>query len=100
GHDPRDSTSADRKVDLLGEIERGARGLRLGIPKEYFGVEGMEPGVDLALKRALDVLQAAGAELVEVSLPHTEYGLAAYYIIAPAEASSNLARFDGVRYGF
>src|SRR5437588_12357461 len=71
----------------------------LGVPGEYFGVEGMEHGVKTAIEKALQVLQSAGAEIVDVSLPHTDYGLAAYYIIAPAECSSNLARFDGVRYG-
>jgi len=73
--------------------------MRLGVPREYFDVEGMEPGVRAAVDKALHTLEAAGAELVEVSLPHTDYGLAAYYIIAPAECSSNLARFDGVKYG-
>lgn len=74
------------------------RGLRVGVPKEYF-VEGMEAGVEAAVRSALDVLRANGAELVEVSLPHTKYALPVYYIIAPAEASANLARYDGVRYG-
>ena len=99
GVDPRDATSADRPVDLLSELERGVEGMRLGVPREYFQVEGMEPGVKAAVERAVLLLERSGAELVEVSLPHTDYGLAAYYIIAPAEASSNLARFDGVKYG-
>ncbi len=99
GHDPLDATCADRPADFAREFERGVRGLRLGVPKEYFGVEGMEAGVEAAVREAVRVLEREGAELVEVSLPHTDYGLAAYYIIAPAEASSNLARFDGVRYG-
>jgi len=99
GMDPRDATSADRPVDLLSDLERGVEGLRLGVPREYFQVEGMEPGVKTAVERAVLLLERNGAELVEVSLPHTDYGLAAYYIIAPAEASSNLARFDGVKYG-
>jgi aspartyl-tRNA(Asn)/glutamyl-tRNA(Gln) amidotransferase subunit A len=99
GVDPRDATSADRPVDLLSDLERGVEGLRLGVPREYFQVEGMEPGVKTAVERAVLLLERNGAELVEVSLPHTDYGLAAYYIIAPAEASSNLARFDGVKYG-
>jgi len=99
GADPRDATSADRPVDLLSDLELGVEGLRLGVPREYFQVEGMEPGVKAAVERAVLVLERAGAELVEVSLPHTDFGLAAYYIIAPAEASSNLARFDGVKYG-
>jgi aspartyl-tRNA(Asn)/glutamyl-tRNA(Gln) amidotransferase subunit A len=99
GFDPCDATSADRPVDLVSELERGVEGLRLGVPREYFQVEGMEPGVRAAVNRAILLLERAGAELVEVSLPHTDYGLAAYYIVAPAECSSNLARFDGVRYG-
>ena len=99
GPDPRDSTSAPRDPDVFAGFEDGVQGLRLGVPREYFEVEGIEPGVAAAVRRALDVLEEAGAELVDVSLPHTEHGLAAYYIIAPAECSSNLARFDGVKYG-
>ena len=99
GFDPCDATSAERPVDVLSELEQGVEGLRLGVPREYTQVEGMEPGVKAAVDRALLALERAGAELVEVTLPHTDYGLAAYYIIAPAEASSNLARFDGVKYG-
>ena len=99
GHDPCDATSADRPVDLLSDLELGVDGLRLGVPHEYFQVEGMEAGVKEAVGRALLQLERSGAELVEVSLPHTDYGLAAYYIVAPAECSSNLARFDGVKYG-
>jgi aspartyl-tRNA(Asn)/glutamyl-tRNA(Gln) amidotransferase subunit A len=99
GWDRRDATSADRPVDMLSALEQGVEGLRLGLPREYFEVEGMEPGVRAAVDRAVLALERAGAELVEVRLPHTDYGLAAYYIIAPAEASSNLARFDGVKYG-
>ena len=99
GLDPRDATSADRPVDMLSEIELGVEGMRLGVPREYFQVEGMEPGVKATVERAILALERSGAELVEVSLPHTDYGLAAYYIIAPAECSSNLARFDGVKYG-
>ena len=99
GPDPCDATSADRPADLLSELELGVEGLRLGVPREYFQVEGMEPGVKEAVGRALVRLERSGAELVDVSLPHTDYGLAAYYIVAPAECSSNLARFDGVKYG-
>ena len=99
GVDPRDATSADQPVDMLSEIELGVEGMRLGVPREYFQVEGMEPGVKATVERAILALERSGAELVEVSLPHTDYGLAAYYIIAPAECSSNLARFDGVKYG-
>ena len=99
GHDPLDSTCADRPNNVARGLHDGVEGMRLGVPREYFEVEGMEPGVRLAIEKALNTLEAAGAELVDVSLPHTDYGLAAYYIIAPAECSSNLARFDGVRYG-
>ena len=99
GHDPLDATCADRPNDVRRGLDAGVRGMRLGVPKEYFDVEGMEPGVKQSVQRALRMLEASGAELVDVSLPHTDYGLAAYYIIAPAECSSNLARFDGVKYG-
>ncbi|MFZ0215237.1 MAG: Asp-tRNA(Asn)/Glu-tRNA(Gln) amidotransferase subunit GatA [Candidatus Dormiibacterota bacterium] len=100
GLDLEDATSADRPVDLDRELEEGVAGLRLGVPREYFAVSGIEPGVHAAVSEALRRLERAGAELLDVELPHTDYGLAAYYIIAPAEASSNLARFDGVRYGW
>jgi aspartyl-tRNA(Asn)/glutamyl-tRNA(Gln) amidotransferase subunit A len=99
GFDRRDSTSGDRPVDMLSQLDEGVEGMRLGVPREYFEVEGMEAGVRTAVERALLDLEGAGAELVDVSMPHTDYGLAAYYIIAPAEASSNLARYDSVRYG-
>jgi aspartyl-tRNA(Asn)/glutamyl-tRNA(Gln) amidotransferase subunit A len=100
GRDPLDSTSADRAgLDVLNNYSADVKGIRLGVPREYFEVKGIEPGVKAAIEAALFILQKAGAELVDVSLPHTDYGLAAYYIIAPAECSSNLARFDGVRYG-
>jgi aspartyl-tRNA(Asn)/glutamyl-tRNA(Gln) amidotransferase subunit A len=99
GHDPLDATCADRPNNVRRDLTAGVDGMRLGVPKEYFEVEGMEPGVKVAVNRALRMLESAGAKLVEVSLPHTDYGLAAYYIIAPAECSSNLARFDGVKYG-
>jgi aspartyl-tRNA(Asn)/glutamyl-tRNA(Gln) amidotransferase subunit A len=99
GHDPMDSTSAPRPVpDYLEHLDDGVRGLRLGVPREYF-VEGMEPKVEEAIRSAIRLLEQQGAEIVEVSLPHSSYALAAYYIIAPAEASSNLARYDGIRYG-
>ena len=75
------------------------RGKRFGLPREYF-VEGMEPGVEARVREAVAALEAAGATVEEVSLPHTDYGLATYYIVAPAEASANLARYDGVRYGY
>jgi aspartyl-tRNA(Asn)/glutamyl-tRNA(Gln) amidotransferase subunit A len=99
GHDPLDATSANRPNDVRRDLAAGVEGMRLGVPKEYFDVEGMEPGVKVKVDHALRVLESAGAKLVEVSLPHTDYGLAAYYIIAPAECSSNLARFDGVKFG-
>jgi len=98
GADPNDSTCFERPLDLS-QLEAGVKGMRLGVPKEYFEVAGMEAGVRESVEQALAALQGAGAELVDVTLPHTDYGLAAYYIIAPAEASSNLARFDGVKYG-
>jgi aspartyl-tRNA(Asn)/glutamyl-tRNA(Gln) amidotransferase subunit A len=100
GHDPLDATSSDRPNDVQNDFDAGVSGMRLGVPREYYEIEGMEPGVKAAVEKALQALQGAGAELVDVNLPHTDYGLAAYYIIAPAECSSNLARFDGVRYGF
>jgi len=99
GHDPLDSTSANRPNDVRHRINAGVEGMKLGVPKEYFDVEGMEPGVKHHVVQALKMLESAGANLVDVTLPHTDYGLAAYYIIAPAECSSNLARFDGVKYG-
>ena len=99
GHDPRDSTSDPRALgDPLSEIGLGVDGMRLGVPDEYFG-EGIEPGVRTAVEDALRVLEAQGATLQRVSLPHTDVGLSVYYIIAPAECSSNLARYDGVRFG-
>ncbi len=99
GHDPLDATSSDRPNDVRRDIDKGVKGMRLGMPREYFEVEGMEPGVNKAVREAIKALEDAGAEIVDVALPHTDYGLAAYYIIAPAECSSNLARYDGVRYG-
>ncbi len=99
GHDPRDSTSINMPVpDYLATMREPTKGLRLGIPKEYF-VEGMHPDVETVVRAAIRKCAELGAEIVDVSLPHTEYGVAAYYIIAPAEASSNLARYDGVKYG-
>ncbi len=99
GFDPKDSTSADRPVpDFAAACLRGVKGLRIGIPLEY-RQDGMAPEVLAYWDQAKQWLQAAGATVVDVSLPHTRYGLAAYYIVAPAEASSNLARYDGVRFG-
>jgi aspartyl-tRNA(Asn)/glutamyl-tRNA(Gln) amidotransferase subunit A len=99
GHDRRDSTSVDVPVpDYAAALSGDVRGLRLGVPREYF-VPGMEPGVEAAVRAAVDTLRGLGAEIVEVSLPSTDRGLATYYIIAPAEASANLARYDGVKFG-
>lgn len=99
GSDPFDSTTVPEAVpDYRAALTGDIRGLRIGVPQEYFG-EGMEPGVEHATRTAMAVLRDLGAELVEVSLPHTRYALPTYYIIAPAEASANLARYDGVRYG-
>src|SRR5882757_5991492 len=99
GHDAKDTTCADLPVpDYETSIGKSLKGLRIGIPKEY-RVDGMAAEIDKLWEQGAQWLKAAGAELVEVSLPHTRYALAAYYIVAPAEASSNLARYDGVRYG-
>jgi aspartyl-tRNA(Asn)/glutamyl-tRNA(Gln) amidotransferase subunit A len=107
GRDERDSTSApiaveDWATELAVTDDAAARwlhGLRLGLPRQYF-VKGMEPGVETRVREAVAALEAAGATIVEVDLPHTDYGLATYYIVAPAEASANLARYDGIRYGY
>jgi aspartyl-tRNA(Asn)/glutamyl-tRNA(Gln) amidotransferase subunit A len=99
GPDPKDTTCVDLPVpDFEAALSRGVRGLKIGIPKEY-RVEGMSDEIEALWTRGAEWLEAAGAEIVEVSLPHTKYALPAYYIVAPAEASSNLARYDGVRYG-
>ena len=99
GHDPRDSTSVDVAVpDYAAALTGDVRGLRLGVPREFF-VSGMEPGVETAVRDAIGTLRNLGADIVDVSLPSTDRGLATYYIIAPAEASANLARYDGVRFG-
>jgi len=100
GHDPKDSTSAPVAVpDFTAAIEQGVKGLTVGIPKEYKPEEGLSPEIEAIWTRGMEMLKDAGAKTVEISLPHTKYALAAYYIVAPAEASSNLARYDGVRYG-
>ncbi|KAB2952680.1 Asp-tRNA(Asn)/Glu-tRNA(Gln) amidotransferase subunit GatA [Heliorestis acidaminivorans] len=100
GHDPLDSTSAPiDRPDYTSFLNKSIKGWRIGVPKEYFG-EGIDAEVEEVLRKAMKTLESLGAELVECSLPHTEYALPCYYIIAPAEASSNLARYDGVRYGF
>jgi aspartyl-tRNA(Asn)/glutamyl-tRNA(Gln) amidotransferase subunit A len=107
GRDERDATSAPHPVtDYLGSVPEDddaaaarLRGMRLGLPRQYF-VAGMEAGVETRVREAVAALEGAGATIVEIDLPHTDYGLATYYIIAPAEASANLARYDGIRYGF
>ncbi len=99
GHDPKDSTSAAVAVpDFEAACGRGVKGLRIGVPKEYRS-DGMPSEIEALWQQGLEWLRAAGAEIVDVSLPHTKYGLGTYYIVAPAEASSNLARYDGVRFG-
>ncbi|MDZ4288176.1 MAG: Asp-tRNA(Asn)/Glu-tRNA(Gln) amidotransferase subunit GatA [Prosthecobacter sp.] len=99
GWDDRDSTSLNLPVpDFTTALGKDIKGLRVGLPKEYF-IEGIHPGVSASVQAAIKKLESLGAELVEISLPHTDAGVATYYILAPAEASSNLARFDGVRYG-
>jgi aspartyl-tRNA(Asn)/glutamyl-tRNA(Gln) amidotransferase subunit A len=99
GHDRRDATSIDEPVpDYVAELRRGVAGLTLGLPDEYF-IDGMDPDVERAVRRAIDVLKELGARVERVSLPTTRHSLAAYYLILPAEASSNLARYDGVKYG-
>jgi aspartyl-tRNA(Asn)/glutamyl-tRNA(Gln) amidotransferase subunit A len=100
GHDPRDSTSADLPVpDFEAMLTGDIRGKRIGLPAEY-RMDGMPAEIERLWAQGADWLRAAGAEIVEISLPHTKYALPAYYVIAPAEASSNLARYDGVRYGY
>jgi aspartyl-tRNA(Asn)/glutamyl-tRNA(Gln) amidotransferase subunit A len=100
GHDPRDCTSLPEPVpNYLAGSDAGLQGLRLGLPREYFAVAGLDPQVRRAVQAAIEKLRELGAEIQEVSLPHTEYAIATYYIIATAEASANLARFDGIRYG-
>ena len=100
GRDPMDSTSADVPVpDYVAELEKPVRGLKLGVAREYFG-EGLDIEVKASVEAAIQKLAESGCEIVPVSLPHTEYAIPAYYIVATAEASSNLARFDGVRYGY
>jgi aspartyl-tRNA(Asn)/glutamyl-tRNA(Gln) amidotransferase subunit A len=99
GHDPKDSTSVDTPVpDYAAALGQGVKGMRIGIPAEY-RVDGMPGEIEALWRKGADWLRAAGAELVEITLPHTKYALPTYYIVAPAEASSNLARYDGVRYG-
>src|SRR5690606_2952390 len=98
-HDPRDSTSMDLPVpDYAAALTGDVGGLRIGVPREMF-INGIQPAVEQAVRAATDQFAALGADIREISLPHTSYGLPVYYIVAAAEASANLARFDGVRYG-
>ncbi len=100
GYDPKDSTSVDREVpDYTRFLEKGLDGYAVGLPEEYF-VEGLDPEVEALVREAISQLEKQGARVVKVSVPHMKYAVACYYIIAPAEASSNLARYDGVKYGF
>jgi len=100
GHDERDSTSVDTPVpDYYGNLKQDIKGLKIGVPKEYFGV-GLDPEVEAAVRLGCRQLADAGAQFADVSLPHTDYAVATYYLLATAEASSNLARYDGVKYGF
>ena len=100
GFDPKDSTSVDRPVDdYLAALERPLQGLRIGLPREYFGT-GLEPAVGDALEAALQTLRGLGAQTVEITLPNTHLAVPTYYVVAPAECSSNLSRYDGVRFGY
>ncbi|WP_026841623.1 Asp-tRNA(Asn)/Glu-tRNA(Gln) amidotransferase subunit GatA [Citrifermentans bremense] len=99
GYDPRDSTSVNTPVpDYLASLAKGVKGMKIGLPKQYF-IEGLDPDVKRAMDEAIALYQSLGADIREVSLPNTEYAVATYYIIATAEASANLARYDGVRFG-
>jgi len=101
GHDESDSTSVSMDVpDYSAYLKKGIKGLKMGIPAEYMSTEGMDPEVLNAFENAVSLIEGLGAECVEISLPHSTYAVAAYYIITPSEASSNLARYDGVKYGF
>jgi Asp-tRNAAsn/Glu-tRNAGln amidotransferase A subunit and related amidases len=99
GHDPKDSTSADiKKPDFTRSLNKGIEGVRIGLPKEYF-VEGLDAHVKEKIVKAVDLVAENGAHIIDISLPYTPYAISAYYLIATAEASSNLARYDGVKYG-
>lgn len=99
GHDPHDSTSINKPVpDYCASLQNDVKGLKIGLPKEYF-LEGLDPDVEKAMNASIDQLKRMGAEFIELSLPHTQYAVACYYLIATAEASSNLARYEGVRFG-
>ena len=99
GFDPKDSTSVDRPPeDFSRDLQTVLKGLRIGVPREFFGA-GLQPDVEKAVRAALEQYRALGATLVDISLPSAELGIPVYYVIAPAECSTNLSRFDGVRYG-
>ncbi|VVB55460.1 Amidase [uncultured archaeon] len=98
GHDPRDSTSVDRETNYSSALINDVKGLKIGVPEEYFG-KGIDKNVEKSVRDAINTLEELGAASVEVKMPHTKYALSAYYVIAMSEASSNLARFDGMRYG-
>ncbi len=101
GHDPRDSTSVPESVPMFSDIAGdGLTDVVVGIPKEYSAAQGLDPQVGAAVERAVKTIESLGARCIDVSLPHTDHAVAAYYVIAPSEASSNLARYDGVKYGF
>lgn len=101
GYDPSDSTSVPKEVpDFQQSLSNGIEGIKIGLPKEYYATDGMDPDVAAAIDNAIHIMKKLGAEFVDISLPHTRYAVAVYYVIAPCEASSNLARYDGVRYGF
>ena len=98
--DEKDSTSVNQSIpDYTASLDNSVKGLKIGIPKEYFS-EGLDPGTEIAVRKALADLEAQGAQLVEISLPNSHLSVPAYYVIAPAEASANLSRFDGVKYGY
>src|SRR6267142_1031223 len=100
GRDPNDSTSATAPVeDYSAELKKPVKGMKVGIPKEYFG-EGMDSGVRGKITAGIELLRKLGCQVMDIQMPHTDYAIATYYIIATAEASSNLARYDGVRYGW
>ena len=100
GHDRWDSTSAHiRKRDFKKSLNKGIKGLKIGLPREYF-VEGIDVRVEDQILKAVKLLGKNGADIIDISLPHTQYAISSYYLIATAEASSNLARYDGVKYGF
>ena len=99
GHDPKDSTSIEASVpDYTDGIDKGVKGLKIGIPKEYF-IDGIDPEVRASIDAAMEFYKRSGAKLVDITLPHTEYAVSVYYLVATAEASSNLARYDGVKFG-